>query len=303
MFSAPGPEKLSLSEMLRLSRPRFWMYLVGPFVVGLLIGARSPSDVLSWRAACFGFFFLFPANLFVYGVNDVYDFETDALNAKKDFYEARLRRSSRSRLLALALCCALPFLGLSMLACRPLSSAMMLLFLFLSHQYSAPPIRAKARPMLDSLFNGLYACPAFLGYFLLGGHALVWGWVASAWCWTMAMHAYSAVPDIQADTEAGLSTTATLLGAAPTLLLCASLYALAALGSHGALGWLSVVLGAVYVGMIALSMRLSLSRGPQAVMQLYKYFPALNTLAGFLLFWRIAWIKFAPSILAALSSR
>jgi lycopene elongase/hydratase (dihydrobisanhydrobacterioruberin-forming) len=45
----------------------------------------------------------------------------------------------------------------------------------------------------------------------------------------MAMHAFSAVPDIQADGDAHLETIATKLGAIPTIALCFCLYAIAGL--------------------------------------------------------------------------
>ena len=276
------------------------MYLVGPYVVGLLCGAASPRDVLDWRALAFGILFLFPANLFVYGVNDAHDFETDALNSKKGGYEARAQRSAQRRLLALSFGVCVPFVLLAVLVAPPRALAMLGLFFFLAYGYSAPPIRAKARPFLDSAFNLLYACPAFFGHALLGGSGLDWRVVLGAWCWVAAMHAYSAVPDITADKAANVPTIATALGLRSTLLACAALYAVAALCSHGALGWLSIVLGAVYLAMMALSLRAGAARGEEGVMAMYRFFPALNTLAGFVLFWRVAWIKFAPEILAAL---
>jgi 4-hydroxybenzoate polyprenyltransferase len=291
---------LSARELLSLSRPRFWMYLIGPYAVGLLIGARSPGDLWSWRALGFGLLFLFPANLFVYGVNDAHDFETDARNAKKQGYEARLQRSHQGRLLALCFGCCAPFVLLALLAAPARAWAPLGLFFVLAHQYSAPPVRAKARPFVDSLFNGLYVCPALFAYALLGARGVSWPWVGAAWCWTGAMHAYSAVPDIQADRQAGVPTVATALGLRSTLLGCAALYALSALLSLSALGWLSPLLGAVYLAMMALSLRAGATRGEAGVMEMYRFFPALNTLAGFLLFWRVAWIKFEPAILAAL---
>jgi len=43
----------------------------------------------------------------------------------------------------------------------------------------------------------------------------------------MAMHAYSAIPDIQADTEAEIKTVATLYGKTGTLIFCIVCYLLA----------------------------------------------------------------------------
>jgi 4-hydroxybenzoate polyprenyltransferase len=278
------------------------MYLFGPYIVGLLIGARVPEDALSWKAAAFGVFFLFPANLLVYGVNDVHDFETDSRNDKKTGYEGRLPLSNRAlhqaRLLRTIAACSAPWLVLAAFATPPLAVASMAAWLFLSHQYSAPPIRAKARPFVDSLFNGLYACPAFFAYALAGGHNVAVLWVVAAWAWTAAMHAYSAVPDIGADTEAGVPTIATRLGFRGTIALCAALYAFAAATSYTALGPLALLLGAVYLAMMGAS---ALAPDARGVMRFYRWFPALNTTAGFLLFWRIAWIKFQPNILSAIS--
>jgi lycopene elongase/hydratase (dihydrobisanhydrobacterioruberin-forming) len=45
----------------------------------------------------------------------------------------------------------------------------------------------------------------------------------------MAMHAYSAIPDIQPDTEAGLTTTAVYLGKQGTLIYCGLLWVAAAI--------------------------------------------------------------------------
>jgi hypothetical protein len=43
-----------------------------------------------------------------------------------------------------------------------------LAFLFFSSQYSAIPIRAKARPIMDSLFSaGHYVATAVFGYYLI----------------------------------------------------------------------------------------------------------------------------------------
>lgn len=280
------------------------MYLVGPYVVGLLCGAESPRDLLDWRVLAFGLFFLLPGNLFVYGVNDAHDFDTDALNSKKGGpggYEARAQSSARRSLLALSLGVCVPFVLLAVVAAPVRATAILGAFFLLAHQYSAPPIRAKARPFLDSSFNLLYVCPAFFGYALLGGHALDWRLVLGAWCWVAAMHAYSAVPDITADVGANVPTIATALGLRATLLACAALYAGAAAASHSALGWLSILLGAVYLAMMALSLRAGAARGEAGVMEMYRFFPALNTLAGFVLFWRVAWLKFEPEILAALA--
>ena len=82
---------LSLKEILQISRPRFWMYVLGTFLVGM-IAAGNPFNYdmqTNINLVVLALFFSLPANLFIYGVNDIYDYDTDKLNAKKENYEKR----------------------------------------------------------------------------------------------------------------------------------------------------------------------------------------------------------------------
>lgn len=283
----------------RTSRPRFWVYLAGPYLLGSFAGAPSADTFLAapfWIGLAF---FTLPANLLVYGVNDIFDYETDRRNAKKSGdpagYEKLLDPSEHPRLwTAVALLC-LPLLALLRPAARGAELAMTA-FLFFSVFYSAPPIRAKARPVVDSLFNVLYACPGFFGYLLAGGAAgpVAPGVVAAAWLWCMAMHAFSAVPDIQADTDAGVPTVATLLGRRATLWACGALYVASAALAAPALSATPVgpalcgLLAVAYAAMIGASLR---GGDVSRVFQVYRWFPVLNAAAGFLLTMAVLWAR------------
>ncbi len=276
-----------MSRLLRSARPRFWMYVFGPYLVGALCGAATPKQFFSPLALLFALFFLFPANLLIYGVNDIFDYETDRHNAKKRGYETLIPPDQRAQMgRATAFFCA-PFLGF--LPFLPRESLLALGgFLFFSLFYSAPPIRAKARPILDSVFNVLYIFPGVFGYFGCGGNNFSPILFFSAWAWAMAMHAYSAVPDISADNQAKVPTVATFLGLKPTLWFCAALYTFAALGSLAALRWLSLLLLAIYLGLMILSLRAGTQSG---VLKIYRVFPLVNTLAGAAIFWFVLWGK------------
>ena len=264
-----------LRDLLRVSRPRFWMYLLGPFMVALAATSlRPPVEV--WLL---GLYLTLPANLLIYGVNDLYDAETDRLNPKKRDYEHLLQDSERPRLVVAVLALNLPFLGLVPLL--PNAWPWLLVFLVTGVGYSMPPLRAKSRPILDSAFNLLYVAPGFAAYATLSGQQPPVAVVVAALLWCMAMHAYSAVPDIAADRAAGVPTVATLLGARRTLACCGGAYVAAAALAFSSVGWFAAVAGLVYLAMIILSLR---TRRPAALFMLYRCFPLLNTAIGAALF-------------------
>ena len=276
-----------MSRLFQVSRPRFWFYVFGPFIVGALVGAPDPRAYLSPSSLLWALFFLFPANLLIYGANDIFDYETDRRNAKKQGYELLVTPADHARLWrAIALFC-LPFAPLLLWAPRACWWSLAG-FLFFSIFYSAPPIRAKARPIVDSIFNVLYIFPGAFGYFLTGGDNFSLSLFAAAWLWAMAMHAYSAVPDISADNDADVPTVATFLNLRGTLWFCLTLYVGAALISLHVLGWLSIVLGAIYAVLMWRSLRAGTEAG---VMRIYRIFPFVNALAGAELWWFAVWQK------------
>jgi 4-hydroxybenzoate polyprenyltransferase len=103
------------------------------------------------------------------------------------------------------------------------------------------------------------------------------------------MHAYSAVPDIQADKKAKISTIATQLGKAGTLLFCLVCYALAAGLSISTLGQFSIAAGILYGFMMIITLQ---AKNAQSVMKLYSLFPYINMSVGMgLFFWILLVVK------------
>ncbi len=276
-----------LKFLLKVSRPRFWIYIFGPYIVGLITGISNKHDLLDPLYLLLGIYFLFPANLLIYGVNDIFDYETDKINPKKANYETLVTPEKRSLLWIAMLVTNVPFLAIFWLT-NFAAVAAGLAFLFFSIFYSAPPIRAKAKPFLDSAFNILYIMPGVFSYALSSGAMPPVRAIIAGGLWTAAMHAYSAIPDIDADREAGLSTVATILGAAATHIFCTACYLGAATLAFPYLTWLAAALGAVYVTLMSLSMAMAKTRGVFAV---YKAFPVVNAVSGFVMFWFIAYPK------------
>ena len=269
-------------DIVRISRPRFWLYLFGTYLLGLAAGAASTADFLRADSILFGLYFLLPANLLVYGINDIFDFETDRLNPKKTEYEMLVRPESHKLLAIWVIVLNLPFLVAAFFIAYP-AFVPLAAFLILSIFYSAPPVRAKAIPIVDSLFNILYVFPAAFAYQMLTGNfppAIV---MISGGAWTAAMHAYSAIPDIDADRSAGLSTIATLLGKTRTLAFCFVMYIAAAACAFPYLGSVAVMVGLIYIGMILVTYFRE-----DSLFKIYSRFPILNAGVGLALFWFVA---------------
>ncbi|PSQ57248.1 lycopene elongase [Halobacteriales archaeon SW_8_68_21] len=262
--SAPADERKrsagseGLRYLLVLSRPRFWLYLAGPVAVGVTYGIDAVSGLFTPVTVALAAYFLVPANVFLYGVNDVFDADIDELNPKKEDREARWRGS---RFVVVAVVAA-GALGLATLAITPRVAWPYLLgFLVLAVGYSAPPARFKTTPFLDSLSNGLYALPGAAAY------------------------TFSAIPDIEPDRAAGIDTTATLLGEGRTYAYCFAAWTAAAAAFWLVDPRLGSLLG-VYPLFVAWVARSSVS-----VDRAYWWFPALNTVVGTLLsmggLWRV----------------
>ena len=275
-----------LRYLLVLSRPRFWLYLAGPVAVGVTYGIGDVSDLFTPVTISLAGYFLVPANVFLYGINDLFDADVDELNPKKDDREARWQ-GDRLTVTAVGLAAGL---GIGTFAITPrIAWPYLAGFLVLSAGYSAPPLRFKTTPLADSVSNGLYVLPGAAAYATAAGSQPPLAALVGAWLWTMGMHTFSAIPDIEPDRAAGIRTTATVLGARRTYLYCLACWAVAAAAFATVDIRLGLLLGVypIFVTWVA--------RSAVSVDRAYWWFPALNTAVGTLLamggLWRVypAW--------------
>jgi len=261
-------------RLLVRSRPRFWLYLAGPVLVGLAYGADATGDLWSPTALALVAYFLLPANVFLYGVNDVFDAEVDRENPKKAGRERRYRGDAATTVAT----AASALLGVALLVWLPAAARPWVVgFLLLGAAYSAPPLRLKTRPPLDSVSNGLYVLPGAAAYAALTGTAPPLLALLGGWAWTMAMHTFSAVPDVGPDRRAGIRTTATVLGERGALVYCAACWLLAA-ATFALLDPRAGALLAVYP-----VLAVGVSGSGVDVARAYWWFPALNAAVGMLL--------------------
>lgn len=272
-----------MHPLIAVSRPRFWFYVLGPALVGLIVApepllllthVRTLLALLSWTL---------PANLFLYGINDVCDHDTDTRNAKKGTYEIRLQHSQHRSLLV-----GIGLSGITIAASAVATGSRTyvlwtILFLALAVAYSAPPLRLKRHPVVDSLSNVLYILPGF-AMASLSGLSPTASIVIGGWSWSAAMHLFSAIPDIEPDAASHLRTTAVVVGHRRALQMTAILWTIAAVSvwfvpELRVCRWLVIVYP-------VLSLML-LTKPESAVFKAYRWMPLLNASMGFILFWDI----------------
>ena len=262
-----------LGYLFWLSRPRFWLYLAGPVIVGVVYAAETTSEFFGPLAVMLFLYFLVPANLFLYGVNDLFDADVDQYNPKKSEVGKEVRYTGDATVTVVVGASAA--VGLAFVPVLPPTALAGLAgFYVLGAAYSVPPLRLKTTPLLDSLSNGLYVLPAVVAYGAVAGSLPPLLAVAGGGVWAMGMHTFSAIPDIEPDRAAGIRTTATVLGERPTLAYCAGCWLLAAVVMgvvHPLLGALFLVYPLFVAGIVALDVD---------VARAYWWFPVVNTLAG-----------------------
>jgi 4-hydroxybenzoate polyprenyltransferase len=271
---APSEQSV-VGYLFWLSRPRFWLYLAGPVVVGVVYASGTPAEFFEPLAVALFAYFLVPANIFLYGVNDIFDADIDQLNPKKAAEGREVRYGDHRGWHVVAPVGVAATLAVVFVPAVPVEATVAIAgFLVLGAAYSAPPLRLKTTPLLDSASNGLYVLPGVAAYAAIAGSYPPVAAVAGAWVWAMGMHTFSAVPDIEPDRKAGIRTTATLLGESRTLTYCGGCWLLAALLMglvHPALAVVFLAYPVFVLGIVVADIDID---------RAYWWFPVLNTVAG-----------------------
>ncbi|WP_417512250.1 prenyltransferase [Microbacterium sp.] len=219
----------TIRTLLIASRPLSWINTAFPFAaVYLLTTGRIDAAFLIGTL-----FFLVPYNLAMYGVNDVFDYESDLANPRKGGAEgAKLPPSLHRTTLIAAAVLAAPFVvALVVLSAqRPISWAVLAVSLFAVLAYSVRGLRFKEIPVLDSITSSThFVTPALYAIALAGTTVTpaITVTMIAFFCWGMASHAFGAVQDIVPDREAGIGSIATVLGATATVRFAVALWLVA----------------------------------------------------------------------------
>ncbi|HEX4400538.1 MAG TPA: prenyltransferase [Galbitalea sp.] len=272
------------------SRPLSWVNTAFPFAVAYLITTGSADAVFVVGTL----YFLIPYNLAMYGINDVFDYESDLRNPRKGGVEGGVldRRMHRTTLIA-AIATNVPFLVFLVIVGSPLSWLVLAISVFAVIAYSVPGLRFKERPFLDSMTSSThFVSPAVYGLVLAGAAFTpqLWGLLAAFFIWGVASHAFGAVQDVVADRAGGIASVATVIGARATVRLSVLGYLVAGilLLFTGWPGPLAAILSLLYGAncapywLIPDVAAASANRG-------WKRFLVLNYLAGFLVTLLLIW--------------
>lgn len=280
----------AVGDLLTASRPLSWVNTAFPFAAAYLLATREIDLALVIGTI----FFLVPYNLAMYGVNDVFDYASDAANPRKGGIEGALLVPGRHRLTIIAAIVAcLPFVVALVALGSPASWTVLAVSLFAVVAYSVPGLRFKEIPFLDSLTSSVhFVSPAIYGLVLAGAAFTpqLLALLAAFLAWGVASHAFGAVQDIVPDREGGIASIATVLGARRTVRFAIGAWAVAGVLML-ATAWpgpLAALLVAPYIAVAAPSASLGDTDSAQANAG-WKRFLGINYLVGFLVTMLLIW--------------
>ena len=215
-----------ITALLVSSRPLSWINTAFPFAAAYLLTTGSIDLTLVLGTL----FFLIPYNLAMYGINDVFDYESDLRNPRKGGVEGALLDPGMHRpTIVASIVTTVPFVVYLVVVGSPASWVVLAVSLFAVVAYSAKGLRFKERPFLDSITSSIhFVSPAVYGLVLAGAvfTPQLIALLGAFFLWGAASHAFGAVQDVIADREGGISSIATVIGARATVRVAVVAYLL-----------------------------------------------------------------------------
>lgn len=280
-----------LTTLFWSSRPVSWVNTAAPFALAYFL-ATGGFDVVGVIGTIF---FLVPYNLAMYGINDVFDYESDLRNPRKGGVEGSvLDRSRHTATLVASGVTTVPFLVYLVAVGNLTSSLWLVASAFAVIAYSAKGLRFKEVPFLDSVTSAFhFVSPAIVGWTIAGAELSegVWACLIAFMLWGAASQAFGAVQDVRFDREAGLKSVATVLGARRAVWFALACYAAAVLMLLMAAPWpASGAAFAIlpYLTTVAAYVRVT-DADAERTNEGWKRFLVLNILAGFCVTQLVLW--------------
>jgi len=230
----------ALQKLFVISRPISWPNTAYPFAAAFLMTGGTLGTTF-WIAT---FYFLIPYNLLMYGVNDVFDYESDIRNPRKGGIEGAVEQKAfHPVILWSAILSNVPFL-IYLFAVGSLTANIVLAVLvFFVLAYSLVGLRFKEIPVLDSVTSSIhFVGPMVYAMVLTGLEPSYVPYILAFFLWGAASHAFGAIQDIIPDRQGKLASVATVFGARLTARIVLLLYLSASLIVI-AQGWPALIVG------------------------------------------------------------
>lgn len=245
-----------LKKAFWISRPLFWVGPVAAYKAGLW-AAGMPMGLLEWAELLL---LSLPVSFLIYGTNDIYDIESDSRNPRKKswIWGERLTRDDvqwvKSWGMAVMAVCMLVALSTLNLPHIVFAAGCIAIAYF----YSAPPVRLKERPVLDSLAAMGYGFGVFGLAYTLGGSLDFIDWRLMLIFLTLSgVHAITTVMDMGEDRKLGVRTFATEYGGRAPALFAAAIF-IANLGLAASYSYMAPTIALVAEVTLAFAAGLSL---------------------------------------------
>lgn len=272
----------TLKKLFWVSRPISWPNIAYPFAVGyLLTGGNVDLTFIIGTL-----YFLGPYNLLMYGINDVFDYESDIKNPRKGGVEGmREERAFHPTVVKAAILSNAPFLLYLLVVGDWAVRLTLVIVTFSVIAYSLKGLRFKEKPILDSATSSLhFVGPLLFALALNSFPAYAWGFVIAFFVWGMASHAFGAVQDIVPDKKGGIASIATFLGAKRTMWFAYAMYFVASIlvFLQGPAYVFVAIVGILYCFNISPYLGVT-EKTSASVNKAWKRFLLLNYFAGFVI--------------------
>ncbi len=197
-------------KAIKVSRPIFWLVAPAAYLFGVYSGGMEFGPFVYLQALLL----TIPLGIYVFGINDLFDIETDNTNLRRkgEVWGAKIDESDRKWIIQASVA-IISF----MILCAAMSGQIIhlitvALFLPFPYLYSVPPFRFKSRPVIDSLTNATYTFGPFaMGFSLSGSFGyLNLDMILLALVFSAA-HAIGTVMDLESDRKAGMKTFASAI--------------------------------------------------------------------------------------------
>ena len=230
----------NLKKLFVISRPISWPNTAYPFAAAYIVTGGSLDSLFVIATL----YFLIPYNLLMYGINDVFDYESDIRNPRKGGMEGAVEQKAFHPVIVWsAILTNVPFLAILLLRGTVASNIALAIIVFFVLAYSVAHLRFKEIPILDSITSSIhFVGPMVFALILTGYTAAYLPYIVAFFLWGLASHAFGAVQDIIPDRLGKLSSVATVLGARLTTRIVFVLYLIASLILITQ-GWTAAIVG------------------------------------------------------------